>query len=326
MEPLTYKACDSQIDEGDFIAEMIKELLEVGEKPCNIVVIYRANRQSRAIEDAIRGRSIPYQIVGTSGFWSRFYPRLVVSAFMLAAATIYQISDAALAKAIKHTIDKPNRFLGSKTADKAIYFNPSDPIYGLDRCKLSVRQKPSRDAFQKAILDARQELKEGNDFAITVRNLCDNLGITQFLKDAPSEDADTPDSNGDGQLPILLEVLDAMADYGEDVQGFINYVTEQMESKVTSDEIGVDNGKVTLMTIHRSKGLQWPIVFVPGFAEDMLPHKMADESSMEEERRIAYVAITRAERVLIMTSPTTEPTNKDSRSGISRFVGEAGLG
>lgn len=322
---VSYATFNGQGEEGDFIALAIKSFLDKGVKPNDIAIIYRTNRQSRAIEDGCLRQGVPYRIIGQAGFWARFYPRVIVSAFMLAAATkVDCLSNDDLAAAIAECIDKPNRFLGKRAAETAAYLDPSDPLSGLSRAKMNRRQLPNRDAFQDALYAARKRI--GVDpVASIMADLADALGLTEWLKSAAGEDDATPESNGDGQLPILVEVMRAMEEYGTDATAFLTYVKGQTHSAAKAEDIATDQGKVTMLTIHRSKGLQWPVVFVPGMIESIMPHKMAaDAKAIEEERRIAYVGMSRAESFLIVTSPSTFPCEPGVES-ISRFVTEAGL-
>lgn len=324
-EPVTYASFDSLRDEGDFIAQQISELIEAGFAPNDIAVIYRTNRQSRAIEDGCIAFGVPYRIIGQTGFWGRFYPKTLVSAFMLAAAGVVDsLTNEDLANAIYACIDTPNRYLGKRTAEYAAKVNPGDPTSGLSGCKLNRRQYASRDMFQEAIYAARKLMTDGELSSVIMQSLADNLGMSQWLKDAAGEDDATPESNGDGQYPILVEVMRAMDEFATPAE-FLNYVKGQTTSAAKPEDISKDEGKVTLLTIHRSKGLQWPVVFVPGLVEGTAPHKMAaDDKAIQEERRIMYVAFTRAMRHLIVTSPEVTPCDPGI-SGISRFVYESGL-
>lgn len=328
MNAVTYAPHPSSFDEGEFIAETIARFLEMGLTPHDIAIIYRTNRQSRAIEDSLIAHSIPYRIIGQAGFWARFYPRTIVGAFMLAAATKVDCLTADdLRGAIIACIDKPNRFLGKRTAEYAASINPADPVTGLNGCRLNARQRPSRESFIESILEARERI--GTDpIADIISDLADHLGISNWLRESPAEDSDTPESNGDGQYPILTEIKTAMAEYGTDANAFLDYVKGQSASAAKSEDIPVDDGKVTLLTIHRAKGLEWDAVIVPGLVEGTLPHKMATTNSeIEEERRIAYVAFSRARCYLVVTTSNDSPAlaGENGLEGISRFVGEADL-
>ena len=146
-----------------------------------------------------------------------------------------------------------------------------------------------------------------------------------WLRDQAGDDDDTPETNGNGSLPIVDDVAVAGAEWGNDLAGFIGWVMEQEAVTGKASDLRGENedDAVTVLSIHRSKGLEWPVVFVSGCSEGLMPHKLAATAQeVEEERRMAYVAFTRAEQALFVSSTSIYAGKV---AGISPFVLESGL-
>ena len=297
-----YQSTDAD-GEGRFVASKIEEhqRRNPGER---IAVLYRTNAQSRVFEEALRRLRIDYNIVGGFSFYERAEVKDIISYLKLA---LNPDDDVALLR----VINTPTRGLGKTTLDELqaqakdmrvslweALSVLSDPMSGVGS-GLSTRARDALRGFkyvveklQKWVVTAAESDRNVSDVVIAA---IDDTGYSLMLR---SEDSD----EAEARLENLEELVNAAADYDKSeevsLRDFIDHAA------LTADTDKYDrNAKVTLMTVHSAKGLEFPVVFLVGLEDGVFPHSrsLSDEKEMEEERRLAYVAITRAEKVLYVT-------------------------
>ncbi len=297
-----YQSSDAD-GEGRFVASKIEEHHRRNANE-RIAVLYRTNAQSRVFEEALRRLRIDYNIVGGFSFYERAEVKDVVSYLKLA---LNPADDIALLR----VINNPPRGLGKTSLDElqnrakdlrlplweaiAVLTEPTSGIAS----GLTPRAKDAMRSFKRVIEQLQTTAGEtaGTDRKVSdvVIAAIDDSGYSQMLRTEDSDEAQT-------RLENLEELVNAAVDYdkSEDagLRDFIDHAA------LTADTDKYDrNASVTLMTVHSAKGLEFPVVFLVGLEDGVFPHSRSlnDEKEMEEERRLAYVAITRAEKILYVT-------------------------
>lgn len=297
-----YQASDGDA-EGRFVASKIEDHRRRNANE-RVAVLYRTNAQSRVFEEALRRLRIDYNIVGGFSFYERAEVKDVVAYLKLA---LNPADDIALLR----VINTPPRGLGKTSMDElqmqakdmrislwetiAILTDPASNV----RSSLTSRAKEALRTFKRVIekLQATAGQVEGTDRKVSdvVIAAIDDTGYSLMLRSENTDEAET-------RLENLEELVNAAVDYdnSEDMglRDFIDHAA------LTADTDKFDrNASVTLMTVHSAKGLEFPIVFLVGLEDGVFPHSrsLSDDKEMEEERRLAYVAITRAEKILYVT-------------------------
>ena len=297
-----YQATDAD-GEGRFVASKIEEHQRRNANE-RIAVLYRTNAQSRVFEESLRRLRIDYNIVGGFSFYERAEVKDVISYLKLA---LNPADDIALLR----VINTPPRGLGKTSMDelqaRAKDLGTSlweaiailtDAMSGVGS-SLTSRAKDALRTFKHVIekLQKTAAQVEGTDRKVSdvVIAAIDETGYSLMLRSENTDEAEA-------RLENLEELVNAAVDYdkSEDMglRDFIDHAA------LTADTDKYDrNAGVTLMTVHSAKGLEFPIVFLVGLEDGIFPHSRSlnDEKEMEEERRLAYVAITRAEKILYVT-------------------------
>lgn len=290
-------------EEGRFVAGSIfehkmQEQLSNG----NFAVLYRTNSQSRAIEDALRKRDIPYRIWGGLSFYQRKEIKDVLSYLRL----VVNPKDE---EALNRIINFPARGIGQSTMDKltvaANHYNRSvfEVMEHLDRIDLKINSGTKRKLEDfVAMIKSFQIMNEGADAFTLAEHVAKKTGILlEFKKDGTPE--------GIGRMENIEELLNGIKDFVEgqkelaDSKGDIAEFLEDVALATDLDKDTGDNDRVALMTIHLAKGLEFPYVYIVGMEEDLFPSAMSmnTRSELEEERRLFYVALTRAEKQAYLT-------------------------
>lgn len=333
FSPINYDHYADEAEEAEAIASKIKTLREAGVPGAGIAVLVRTNRQTRALETAFIHAGFTFRIIGAYSFWNRYqiaaitsYLKVLVSPQMpeWAATVADKYGNTNGSNALATAIGTPARFIGAATCRKAAVVRPSDPLTGLSGVKVYDKQKQTRDGFIKSMLALRE--KVGTMPVIDlIREVADTMGVSEWLRDQDGGDDETPETNGSGALAFLDDVAVAGAEWGDDLLGFVKWIVEQegVTGKPADLRDANTDDAVTVLSIHRSKGLEWPVVFVAGMSEGLMPHALAaTDREVEEERRMAYVALTRAEDVLFVSSSSLYAGKP---AGVSEFVVQAGL-
>lgn len=303
-EPIKVHRSPTDADEGRFVAESIFEN-KMQHQLANgkFAVLYRTNSQSRAIEDALRKRDIPYRIYGGLSF----YQRKEIKDMLAYLRLIINPNDE---EALVRIINFPTRGIGETTMEKltlaANHYKKSifEVMYNVNKLpelhiNTTTRQKLTD--FVMMILNLQAFNQEANAFEVA-EQVAKKTGLLQeFKKDGTPE--------GIAKMENIEEMLNGMKDFvvgQEDVADARGSLTEYLEDvslATDSDkEIG-DDDRVALMTIHLAKGLEFPYVYVVGMEEDLFPLAKSIQSreELEEERRLFYVALTRAEKQAYLT-------------------------
>ena len=321
-EPIRIVAARDERDEAAFVVEAVARARAEGGDLKEIAVFYRIHAQSRVLEEALRAANIPYQIVGGT----RFYDRAEVKdALAYLRVVVNPASDVDLAR----IVNVPGRGIGQTTVDRLTAWatlNDRSLFESLARVEevgdLGNAAKKKLAAF-RVLLDAfraRMDHDSPSELLVAV------LQATGYLEALKKED----NAEADARVENLQELVGSMQDYEAEAEaagekpalaGFLERVT-----LVNADDALVDGGRVTLMTVHGAKGLEFDKVLLTGMEEEMFPYKgvaPGEQDELEEERRLAYVAITRARRELVMTHTQMRQIFGTTRwNRPSRFLGE----
>ncbi|MDX1362617.1 ATP-dependent helicase [Arenibacter latericius] len=290
-------------EEGRFVAGSIFEHKMQEQLPNGqFAVLYRTNSQSRAIEDALRKRDIPYRIYGGLSFYQRKEIKDVLSYLRL----VINPKDE---EAIKRVINFPARGIGQSTMDKltvaANHYNRSifEVIENLDRIGLKINSGTKRKLSDFAnMIKSFQIMNENADAFELAEHVTKKTGLLlEFKKDGTPE--------GIGKMENIEELLNGIKDFVEgqkeiaDAKGDIGEFLEDVALATDLDKDTGDDDRVALMTIHLAKGLEFPYVYIVGMEEDLFPSAMSmnTRTELEEERRLFYVALTRAEKQAYLT-------------------------
>lgn len=299
-DKIVYRRCDSDKEEAYYIAQEI-DLLKNGQRTYDdFAILYRTNAQSRLFEDALKRRGIPYQILSGFSFYERketkdmiCYMRLVVN----------PADDLAL----KRVINEPKRGIGAVTLGK---LEALARVHGLSLLDILSQDEISYSLPAKAqkavgemvrIIRLCAQEKEN----LRVSDIYDQLLVKSgYLKALEAEDTQEAAS----RIENLMDFKSFIYDYEKEKEDTDEKATlEEFLEKVATngdvDKLEEGTGKVTLMTMHSAKGLEFPIVFLPGMEDGLFPgHRALDnENGMEEERRLCYVGMTRAREKLFLT-------------------------
>ena len=303
-----YKAFDEK-DESNYVVMEVKKLLEKGINPRDICVLYRANAQSRTIEEAFLTNSISYNIVGSYAFYNRKEIKDLIAYLKL----IYNPKDDV---SLLRVINYPKRGIGLKAIENLTIKSNVD-----DKSLFEVIDSGKELKFKELIYSLIE--KEKN---LSLTELIDTIlidaGIKEDLESEKSIEADIRLEN--------LEEFKSITRAFEEREGIVSlgeFLDELSLVSDASEQKNDNTDKVTLMTMHSVKGLEFDYVFVVGFEEGLFPHMNSFESNdeMEEERRLCYVAITRARKKLYLINARSRMFyGKVSNNIPSRFVNEIG--
>jgi DNA helicase-2/ATP-dependent DNA helicase PcrA len=290
-------------EEGRFVAQTIFEYkMQHQQKNHEFAVLYRTNAQSRAIEDALRKRDIPYKIYGGLSFYQRKEIKDVLAYLRL----IVNPKDE---EALVRVINYPARGIGDTTVDKLTVaanhfkkpmFEIMQNLHALD-LKLNGPTKQKLEDFV-TMIQSFQVLSQQQDAFQLAELVVKKTGLIQeFKKDGTPE--------GIARLENIEELLNGIKDFTlgqREIDGATGSLTEFLEDVALATDMDKDisdDDRVALMTIHLAKGLEFPTVFVVGLEEDLFPSAMSmnTRSELEEERRLFYVALTRAEHQAYLT-------------------------
>ncbi len=299
-DKIVYRRCDSDKEEAYYIAQEI-DLLKNGQRTYDdFAILYRTNAQSRLFEDALKRRGIPYQILSGFSFYERketkdmiCYMRLVVN----------PADDLAL----KRVINEPKRGIGAVTLGK---LEALARVHGLSLLDILSQDEISYSLPAKAqkavgemvrIIRLCAQEKEN----LRVSDIYDQLLVKSgYLKALEAEDTQEAAS----RIENLMDFKSFIYDYEKekedtDEKATLEEFLEKVATNGDADKLEEGTGKVTLMTMHSAKGLEFPIVFLPGMEDGLFPgHRALDnENGMEEERRLCYVGMTRAREKLFLT-------------------------
>lgn len=277
---ITLYAAMNGTDEAEYIALTAKQLIKDGASPSGIAVLYRTNFQSRALEEAFLNYGVPYQLLGTK-FFERREVKDVLSFLRLA---LNPGSTADLAR----IVNVPARGIGKVTLLKLIEGKRNE-LKGATLAKV--------DAFDQIMMDIAEAART-KPLHDTIKFIMTRTGLEEELRSGGDE--------GLERLENLRELVTLATRYSEyDPEEAVEHFMEDAALQSDQDELKEkeEQDAVRLMTIHASKGLEFPYVFITGLEEGLFPHERLDDSGVdhEEERRLFYVALTRAEKKVYLT-------------------------
>jgi DNA helicase-2/ATP-dependent DNA helicase PcrA len=290
-------------EEGRFVANSVMEkCMQQGAKNGEFAVLYRTNAQSRSIEDALRRKDIPYRIYGGLSFYQRKEVKDILAYLRL----IVNPKDE---EALKRVINNPSRGIGQTTIDKLIlaanHYKRTifEVIENINKLDLSINKgtKTKLVNFVSMIKSFKVQNDTLNAFQIT-EIVSKKTGLLQeFKKDGTPE--------GIARIENIEELLNGISDFVEgqkelaNTDGSLTEFLEDIALATSLDKETADEDRVALMTIHLAKGLEFPYVYIVGLEEDLFPSAMSmnTRSELEEERRLFYVALTRAEKEAYLT-------------------------
>ncbi|MDF4223086.1 3'-5' exonuclease [Maribacter sp. M208] len=290
-------------EEGRFVANSIWEhRMQQQMKNGQFCVLYRTNSQSRAIEDALRKRDIPYRIYGGLSFYQRKEIKDVLSYLRL----VINPKDE---EALKRVINFPARGIGGTTLDRLVvaanHYNRSifEVMENIDRIDLKINAGTKRKLTDFVnMIKSFQVMNETTDAFTLSEHVAKKTGVLlEFKKDGTPE--------GIGKMENIEELLNGIKDFVEgqqEIDEATGNISEFLEDVALATDLDNDTGdddRVALMTIHLAKGLEFPYVYIVGMEEDLFPSgmSMSTRSELEEERRLFYVALTRAEKQAYLT-------------------------
>ena len=310
-EPVEVNALWDSDEEARTVAGRVETLRRSGDSLAEMAVLVRAGFQTRAFEERFIAFGIPYRVVGGA----KFYERAEIRDAMAYMRVLHQPADDL---AFERIINLPRRGAGDTFLRELRLYSRSQqvPLYAAAADTLSGMKPKLRNAIGNLLRDFdrwREALpREGH--VTTVATMLDESGYTDMWKQDKSPEAP-------GRLENLRELLRAMADF-ESLAGFLDHVALVMEN----DE-AAETDRVSIMTLHAAKGLEFDTVFLPGWEEGLFPsQRTLDESGakgLEEERRLAYVGLTRARRRAIVSFAANRRIYANWQASIpSRFVAE----
>lgn len=305
-EKIKYVRALDEKDEASFVTKEIKKIKDDGASLDEFAVLYRTNAQSRAIEEGFLNSNIPYRIVGAYAFYSRKEIKDLLAYLKL----IYNPKDDV---SLERIINYPKRGIGAKTID-----NLSMDAVLNGTSIFDVIEKGKELEFKKAILEMKEK-SESLSLTETIDMVLDKSGIKSELEAEHTLEADI-------RLENLEEFKSITKTFEEEsgVASLEDFLNEVSLVSDVNDEKNDDSPKVTLMTIHSVKGLEFKYVFVIGMEENIFPHvNSLEEGALEEERRLCYVAITRAKKKLYLVNALKRMLyGRTSINMPSRFINE----
>ncbi|WP_299799354.1 UvrD-helicase domain-containing protein [uncultured Maribacter sp.] len=290
-------------EEGRFVANSIWEhRMQQQMTNGQFCILYRTNSQSRAMEDALRKRDIPYRIYGGLSFYQRKEIKDVLSYLRL----VINPKDE---EALKRVINFPSRGIGGTTLDRLVvaanHYNRSifEVMENIDRIDLKINAGTKRKLTDfVTMIKSFQVMNQTVDAFALSEHVAKKTGVLlEFKKDGTPE--------GIGKMENIEELLNGIKDFVEgqkEIDEATGNISEFLEDVALATDLDNDTGdddRVALMTIHLAKGLEFPYVYIVGMEEDLFPSgmSMSTRSELEEERRLFYVALTRAEKQAYLT-------------------------
>ncbi len=309
---LLYKAADD-LDESEFVARTSRTALH--DDPENTVaVLYRTNAQSRTLEDGLRRAGIAYKIIGGVRFYER---KEIKDALAYMKVVLNPHDDVSL----RRIINVPARGIGKGVMDALERLEAASEeglppllaglqptatnnslwvrvVHGIETRALAPRQHSVVAPFID-LMSGLTEVARHESVSVTLGKILDQSGYLKDLREERSEEAE-------GRVENLAELVSAAREYESrtpepSLGGFVDQLSLLSD---VDEEAGSKDARVLMMTMHSAKGLEFPVVFICGLEEGLFPHSRSrdDEAELEEERRLCYVGITRAERRLVLTS------------------------
>ena len=311
-----YHAMDER-DEAAFAALMSKKLINQGMRPGEIAVLYRTNAQSRVLEEAFVRAGVPNRIYGGQ----RFYDRKEVKDLIAYMRALVNPDDDV---SVRRIINEPKRGIGDSTVEAlALYAGENElslmaAALDSEGAGLSSRAQRLVGGFADLMVELTEAMYS-MDITEFVSALIERTGYVKALEESKTEENQT-------RIENIRELEGAVSEFAKlNPEGTLTDFLENVALITDVDNLNETSGAVTLMTLHSAKGLEFDAVFLVGMEEGVFPLSRAlfDETALEEERRLAYVGITRAKKKLYLSHAHTRMLyNARSANQLSRFVSE----
>ncbi|MBP9813312.1 UvrD-helicase domain-containing protein [Candidatus Saccharibacteria bacterium] len=291
-KPVEVLTVHNERAEAETISRRIKTAVDMKLRNfSDFAILYRTNAQSRSIEEQFVRFGLPYKIIGGV----RFYDRAEIKDLMAYLRLIYQPEDIV---SFLRVINVPSRGLGAKSVQNFIDYKTEnnlsldEALNNFNQINLTPKAKQAFSEFNDIIKSFRLASEE-TTVSVLLESLIKRLGYLKYL-----DDGSIQSENRVENIKELLSVAKAYSEYG------LSSFLEEIALVSDLDGLNESQNSVTLMTMHTAKGLEFPVVFIPGMEESLFPHSRAlyDQSEMEEERRLCYVAMTRAKEELYLVS------------------------
>jgi len=279
---------DDEFDEANWVVSQLKDVHDHGHRRwSDLAVFYRTNAQSRVVEEALTYGGVPYKVVGGTKFYDRREVKDALAYLRLAANPLDEVS-------IKRVLNVPKRGVGDTSVAKVdAYANQTGISFALalrraQECGVTGAGVKGIDTFHRVIDGCTAMLEDGP--GAVLRHAMEESGyLAELVAEGTVESA--------GREENILELINVASEFTT-----VDEFLEQVALVADSDDLD-DGNHVTLMTMHSAKGLEFPVVFIVGLEEGVFPHSRAlnDPEELEEERRLAYVGITRAREKLVLS-------------------------
>jgi DNA helicase-2/ATP-dependent DNA helicase PcrA len=331
---IVYYRAGDDLDEAEFIARNCR--IAINDDPdSSVAILYRTNAQSRTLEDALRRSGTAYRIIGGVRFYERkeikdalAYLRLVLNPHDdVSLRRVINVPTRGIGRGVMESleaveltdeVDLPPLLAGLQPAptNNSLW---ARLVHAIDGRLLPPRATASLAAFRDLLAGLTAVARE-ESVSITLGKVLDQSGYLEDLREERSEDAE-------GRIENLAELVSAAREYESrnlepSLGGFVDQLSLLSD---VDEEAGAKDARVLMMTMHSAKGLEFPVVVIAGLEEGLFPHSRSadDEAELEEERRLCYVGITRAERRLVLTSAARRRLFGDYQSTEpSRFIEE----
>ena len=333
---VAYFRGNDELEEADFITRALRDARSA-DVDAIMAVLYRTNAQSRAIEDALMREGIPYKIIGGVRFYER---KEIKDALAFLKLIINPHDDVSL----RRVINVPARGIGKGVMDSLQAIDPADIVasappllaaglqeassarslwaklvYAVDEARLGARAVSSLRVFRDLMVGLANAARQ-DPVSIAIGKMLDQTGYLNDLREENTEEANE-------RIENLMELVSAAREYetrepDASLGGFVDRLSLLSEA---DEESGSREARVWLMTLHAAKGLEFPVVIMAGLEEGLFPHSRAseDEEDIEEERRLCYVGMTRAQSRLILTGAARRRVFGEYQSTEpSRFLNE----
>lgn len=319
-DTVVYESCDYSEEEAFFVSKKILEFMDQGYKPSDFAVLYRTNVQSRPFEEAFMTENLPYKIVGGL----KFYDRKEVKDIIGYIKFVHNPNDNV---SLKRIINTPKRGIGLSTIEKIEDYaaQTDDSMYGaiLSMEEISTLTGRARGSLKPFVdlMNRFMAMKEIMGIKDFVEEVVNSSGLLAELEKEGTIEAKTRIENIQDFISVALTFEEKNEDASmEDFLSTISLMSD-MDKTVDTDNM------ITLMTVHSAKGLEFPIVFLVGMEDGLFPisRSFENDQDMEEERRLCYVAVTRAEKNLIITNAKRRTIYGNTNYTMpSRFLDEMG--
>ncbi len=301
-DKITVYFANDEYDETEYVANKIAEFMREDSSLTfdDFAILYRTNALSRVMEDTLKKRQLPYQIVGGTGYYER-------KEILDLVAYLTLIVNPADNLSFLRIVNEPKRSIGASTIAKLTEFanfnNMSlyEAALNAQMTNLSARAANNLEEFALMIRDFRK-MTEFLTMTDLVETILDKTGYIEALRKEKSLEAESRIEN----LEEFYSVTQIFDNSEVEDKTLLSFLTD-LSLLAPTDEIEEQTSEVTLMTLHSAKGLEFPIVFIIGVEKNIFPliRQDSDEDDLEEERRLAYVGITRAEKNLFLTSASS---------------------